>query len=65
MIYEIKYEGRSVYKVLSAAVFLIFENKRIQDIRFVGNLIFNIFGKFRNHDINNVKSVIFTVPQGC
>ena len=40
--------------VLSAAVFFIFQNKRIQDIRFVENLIFNIFGKFHNHD--NIKT---------
>jgi hypothetical protein len=60
-----KYEGRSIYKVLFAAVFLIFQNKRIQDIRFVGNLILNIFGKFHNHDINNMKSETFRASQWC
>lgn len=50
------YEGRSVYKVLSAAVFLVFEYKRFQDIRFVGNLIANICAKFHHHDINKTTS---------
>ena len=38
------YEGRSIYKEPVAAVFLIFELLKIQDIRFVENTISNIFG---------------------
>ena len=58
------YEGRSIYKVSCAVVFLIFRNKKFQDIRFVGNLIYNISCKFHNSDINSAKSVIFKVAQG-
>ena len=59
-----KYEGRSIYKVSWAVVFLIFRNKKFQDIRFVGNLIYNISCKFHNSDINTVKSVILVSIAG-
>ena len=44
------YEGRSVYKLLSAAIFSIFWNKNNQNIRFEGNSILNIPDEIRYHD---------------
>jgi hypothetical protein len=58
------YEGRPINKPLLTAIFLIFRNKKIQDIRFVGNSICNIFGKFRNYDVTSNESVLFIAQQG-
>ena len=47
LITVLKYEGRLIYNVSFGVVYLIFQNKKFQDIRFVENLIYNVFVKFR------------------
>jgi len=45
------YEGRSISKLQNSAIPLIFKIQNIRNIRFVGNLILNIYRNLFDDDV--------------